>query len=170
MADKNTIDKEYLAQILMKLCEKTGRRLRELEFDAKAVTVYWSYVAGGHAGRSKRLYAPIYESWDIFRLAWQPLQNLDLPDKVRMLAVSVSNFVPRSQQLNLFEDIKEDLPSPSLRRTFSRGEKEKYSLSRALDEVNNKYGEFTLIRGSMWGTSKNAPDRIGFRKTVSWED
>jgi DNA polymerase IV len=154
---RTTTDKKYLAQILMKLVEKTGRRLRELEFDSKAVTVYWSYVGGGHSGKSKRLYTPIYESWDIFKQAWQPLQDLDLPDKVRMLAISVSSFVPRTQQLNLFTpvEIKEN---------------KKYSLSRALDEVNNKYGEFTLIRGSMWGTSKNAPDRIGFRKTVSWKD
>lgn len=154
---KQTTDKEYLARILMKLCEKTGRRLRELEFDASAVSVYWSYVGGGHGGKSKRLYAPIYESWDIFKQAWQPLQDLDLPGKVRMLAVSVSSFVPRTRQLNLF-------------RPVEIKENKKYSLSRALDEVNNKYGEFTLIRGSMWNTGDNAPDRIGFRKTVSWKE
>jgi len=64
--------------------------------------------------------------------------------------VSVARLTPVSAQMSLLED--------------NLAKKE---LSRAIDKVNNKYGEYTLVRGAMLGTADQARDRIGFRKTVA---
>ena len=40
----------------------------------------------------------------------------------------------------------------------------KKELSRALDKINDKFGEYTVVRGQMFGTQAMAKDRIGFRK------
>lgn len=153
---KRTTDKEYLSRMLMKLCEKTGRRLRENKLDAKHYYIYWRYAHGGGDGLSRKLPAPIYDSLDIFRACYQPLFLKELPDQVSMLAVGLSAFQAPDKQLNLFDS----------RQVI---EDKKRMLVRALDQVNGSYGEFTLMRGAMWDTGKNAPDRIGFRKTVSWD-
>lgn len=153
---KKTTDKKYLAHILMKLCEKTGRRMREKQFDARLIHVYWRYTKGGGGRQSIRLYAPIYDSIDIFNHAWLSIQESVLTDTVSMLAVSVSDFSPAKDQQTLFQ-------------SFDAQSVKRRSLLGAMDAINDKHGEYTVIRGAMWGTDKNAPDRIGFRKTVSWE-
>jgi DNA polymerase-4 len=153
---RKTADKQYLARILMKLCEKTGRRLREQGLDAKNFYVYWRYAHGGGDGLSRRLPTPVYDSWDIFQASYRPLLLKELPDEVAMLAVGVSSFRQPDKQLKLFEDMQ-------------AAEDKRRLLIKALDQINGRYGEFTLSRGAMWGTKDSAPDRIGFRKTVSWE-
>jgi len=153
---KRTTDKEYLARMLMKLCEKTGRRLREQNYDTQHFYIYWRYAHGGGDGLSRKLPVPIYDSWDLFQACFQPLLLKNLPDEVSMLAMGVSSFRIPNQQLNLF-------------KTSQLAENKKRLLVKALDQVNSRYGEFTLVRGAMWGTQNNAPDRIGFRKTVSWD-
>jgi nucleotidyltransferase/DNA polymerase involved in DNA repair len=153
---KRTTNKDYLGRMLMKLCEKTGRRLREKKFDAQHFYIYWRYAHGGGDGLSRKLPIPIYDSWDIYRASYHPLFIKDLPDEVSMLAVGVSSLRVPNQQLNLFD-------------TMQAVEDKKRMLVKALDLVNSRYGDFTLVRGAMWGTQDNAPDRIGFRKTVSWE-
>lgn len=154
---KRTTDKEYLAKILMKLCEKTGRRLREQNLEAKNLAVYWSYAStslstslnhGGY-GKSFKTKDSFFTTMDIFRKAFNVLKNFPLPDKVSMLAVSVSDLIPSHNQLSFLED--------RLR---------KKELNKALDNINDKFGEFTVIYGQMWETGKNVPDRIGFRKSL----
>ncbi|MBI4414714.1 MAG: hypothetical protein HY566_00560 [Candidatus Kerfeldbacteria bacterium] len=44
------------------------------------------------------------------------------------------------------------------------------ALTHALDRVNDRYGEYTVTRGSMWATGRHAPERIGFRKTITLEE
>lgn len=150
---RKTKDKSYLSAILMKLAEKTGRRLRTKALEARGLYVSWGYARGGGDGRSIRLPTPLWNSWDIFAAAYHPLCLAALPDNVSFLAVGVTNFTPPSPQSSLF---------PNLNKMRQK----KYALTHALDTVNNKWGEFTLQRGIMHGTEKNAPDRIGYRKSL----
>jgi len=146
---KRTTDKEYLGKILMKLCEKTGRRLREQNLEAKNLSMYWSYSHGGGYGKSLKTNDSFFTTRDIFKKAFSVLKNFNLPDRVAMLAVSVSNLIPSNNQLSFLED-----------------KLKKRELNKALDDINDKFGDFTVIYGQMWETGKNAPDRIGFRKSL----
>lgn len=146
---KKTTDKNYLSPILYKLCEKTGRRLRNKELEARVLNVGWAYSRQGGLYRSMTQGSQMFTTEEIFKPANNLLESTELLAEVRMLAVSVSRLTPVTSQMSLFED-----------------NLEKKDLSRALDKLNDKYGEYTVISGKMWGTSDAARDRIGFRKTV----
>ncbi len=142
-----TADKEYLSKIFYKLCEKTGRRLRASGQEASALSFYLAYKEGGGLGRSMRLPGRIFRSEDIFAPIEAYLERTAVVFPVRQLAVSVTHLAPFSGQLSFFGD-----------------EQAKKDLARAIDRVNDKYGEYTVVRGQMFGTEGAARDRIGFRK------
>lgn len=144
---KKTTDKKYLSQVLYKLCEKTGRRLRGNGLEALSMHIGWSYIRDGGYFRSFKTKEKLFTSEEIFRHANQVLEKTQLLMPVRMLAVSVGTLLPVTSQLSLFED------------NLSKKE-----LSMAIDKINDKYGEYTVVRGQMFGTGDMARDRIGFRK------
>lgn len=143
---KQTTDKGYLSSILLKLVEKAGRRLRECQQVAYGIYIHWSYVSGSGFSKQFKLKKPVYSTDDIFNRVYQILQQTDLIDKVRMLAVGVFNLSEPSNQLDLFENQNAD------------------GLTEALDDINSRYGSQIIYRGRMWDTDDLAKDRIGFRK------
>jgi DNA polymerase-4 len=146
---KKTTNKEYLGTVLYKLCEKTGRRLRFSEREANKMHIFLAYTRGGGVGRSFVTPNKIFTTEEIWFHAKKFLENTKLTLPIRMVAVSVGRLTPVSAQMSLFED---NLATKDL--------------SRALDRLNDKYGEYTVVRGQMFGTDNIAKDRIGFRKTV----
>lgn len=146
---QKTTDKNYLGSVLYKLCEKTGRRLRADDLEANCMQIGWSYLNEGGFHRSFRTKDKMFTTGEIFKFASQVLEETQLILPVRMLAVSVSSLAPVSNQMSLFQD---DLS--------------KKELSRAMDKINDKYGEYTVMCGKMFGTEDAARDRIGFRKLI----
>ncbi|HAM88903.1 MAG: polymerase IV protein [Candidatus Falkowbacteria bacterium GW2011_GWC2_38_22] len=144
---KKTTDKKYLSQVLYKLCEKTGRRLRGNGLEASSMHIGWSYIRDGGYFRSFKTKEKLFTTEEIFRHANQVLEKTQLIMPVRMLAVSVGTLLPVTSQLSLFEDY------------ISKKE-----LSLAIDKINDKYREYTVVRGQMFNTGDMARDRIGFRK------
>lgn len=150
---KRTTDKTYLLKIIHKLCEKTGRRLRRLELEAMKINFYAGYT---YAGGLHKLFTPgdrIFITEEIFNPIHDFILKADILLPVRMLAVSVFRLSPISNQANLFYD--------NLKPK---------KVSRAMDQLNDKYGEYTIVRGSMFDSETLARDRIGFRKTVSFKE
>lgn len=146
---KKSMDKKYLGEIFYKLCEKTGRRLRGLEMEARGISIILSFVNGSGIHKSFKTSDIMFTTEEIYGQIDNFLQKIELFSPVSMLAVSVFSLSPVSSQMSFFED--------------KLGQKE---LSRALDKLNDKYGEYTVIRGAMFGTETAAKDRVGFRKTV----
>ncbi len=153
----------YPKAVLAKLCEKAGRRLRRLNFEAYGAWVWFSlsaqvaqrYGRSGGGGGGK-LGAPLTDTRDIFQHCWQLLLE-DLPRGALPNAVGMGLFwlKPRVNQLELWPQFTRHDPP---------------SLAQALDTLNDKYGDFTVTRGSLWGlTDRDAPDRVGFRKTVVFD-
>lgn len=149
---KQTNDPKYLSGILMKLCEKTGRRLRESNLQARGITAGYSLKYGGGFWQSHKTEDPLFTTQDIFKAAYKLIEPNWPQGKVYMLAVSVTRLQRFSGQLNLF---------------YSPRQK---NLTLALDKINDKFGEYTICSGTMWGTQDNAPDRVGFRKSVFIEE
>ncbi len=146
---KRTAAPQEIAGIMMKLSEKIGRRLRGLKMEAKKINIGWGY-ADGSDWNSVHCYDPVYESYDIFKAAWQAFSASWGRQTVVSMAVTAQDLAPAIEQISIFSD-----------RNRQR------HISAALDAVNDRYGEYTVIRGQMWGTEKSAPDRVGFRKTVN---
>jgi len=144
---KRTTDKKYLGSVLYKICEKAGRRLRNQDLEAEQISVYLAYIRSGGDGQSHKTPEKMFTTEEIYRYAGGFLERTKLLMPVSMLAVSVGRLTPVSSQMSLFEN------------NLSKKE-----LSRAMDKLNDKYGEYTVIRGRMFGTRDMARDRIGFRK------
>ncbi|MFH1366539.1 MAG: hypothetical protein ABIH38_00940 [Patescibacteria group bacterium] len=146
---KKSRDINYLSSILLKLCEKTGRRLRLMRLEAYQFSFGLAYEAGGGFGGQKKIKAGLFTTASIFTAAFNMMKKEKLNGKVSFLAVSVSDLRPISRQMSLLAD--------------NLKEKE---INLAMDEINDKYGEYLVFWGRMWGTDDYARDRIGFRKTV----
>ena len=146
---KKSRDINYLSSILLKLCEKTGRRLRLMRLEAYQIGFGLAYEKGGGFGGQRQIKSGLFTTASIFSAAFNMMKKAELADKVSFLAVSVSNLRLLSKQMSLFAD--------------NLKEKE---INLAMDEINDKYGEYLVFWGRMWGTDKAARDRVGFRKTV----
>lgn len=138
----------YIKGIIMKLCEKTGRRLREKKLEAKTIYAGYTLKYGGGYFKRKKIPELLYTTEDIFIAAYKIILKNPPQTKIKMLAVSVSSLNPISGQLNLLINNQDKF------------------ISQALDTINNKFGEYTVFSGKMWGLTNQAKDRIGFRKSV----
>jgi DNA polymerase-4 len=140
-------DKEYLYSLLMKLSEKTGRRLRNNNFCAGNVSLFLRLEDKTTFNKTGATNIPIYSTQDIFSHAKLILDKINLDSRVALISLVVSNLVPADPaQVCLFHDTKID----------SR------PLAQASDVINNKYGEFTLMPARMLGLDDKVIKRIGF--------
>jgi impB/mucB/samB family C-terminal domain len=128
----------------MKLCEKTGRRLRRASYSAQGVHVACVYTDSSwwHIGR--KFDVSVYTTRDIYIKALRLLNLSGYPKRVRNLAVSVYDLIPGTdEQLSLFA-------SPQ------------HAVSEAMDQINDEYGEFVIMPALMMGMDKIILDRIAF--------
>ncbi|MFA4930721.1 MAG: DNA polymerase IV [Patescibacteria group bacterium] len=144
---RKTADKEQIARIMMKLCEKTGRRLRRKSKVAKVGWIGWRYTYGGGFARQQKMGRATDDSWEIFQNLYQHLNNHILHDQISKIFISVSDLETKRLQLSIFAD-----------------ELKKDRLVKSMDEINDRYGEFTVARGAISEWSEDISDRIAFGK------
>jgi len=141
---KQTNEPRELARLLMKLCEKTGRRLRKAGYEAQGVHVACVYTdfSSWHTGR--KVEQPLYTTRDIYIKALRLLNQSGYTKRVRNLAVSVYDLIPHhSEQQEMFA---------------SRS----HAVAEAMDKINDKYGEFVITPALMMGMDDTIIDRIAF--------
>jgi DNA polymerase-4 len=147
---KKTKDLDELKKIIMKLCEKMGRRLRAAEncasgFHLGLVYDDWSYW---HKGHKFKEYS--YTTQELFSKIMGIFFQQPLAKTVAKIAVSCFDLQPISNMtLNLFETDVE----------------KKRSLSKALDKINDRYGEYVIYPGLMINMKNKILDRIAFGKS-----
>jgi DNA polymerase-4 len=137
---------EELAPILGKLVEKVGFRMRHSDFQAKGVYIALLYHDYQYFHEGKSLDQPIFDSQDIYRTAFRLLRRSPHHLPVRNMAVSCFNLSPRTTlQLDLFRDLQK-----------------KENLVTALDDINDRWGNFVITPAVMANTEDFVHDRIGF--------
>lgn len=133
-------------EILSKLCQKTGFRLRKAGLVASGIHLSISFRDGSfwHKGmKTKRI---IFESGDIYKEALELLKDCSNEETIRVIAVNVFNLSSdRTLQLNIFED-----------------QIKKLSMTKAVDEVNKRYGDYTIYLAGMTNDPTVVQDRISF--------
>ncbi|MBI5484113.1 MAG: DNA polymerase IV [Deltaproteobacteria bacterium] len=125
--------REDILKYLLQLCEMVGRRARRYGVSGRTVTLhirFADFYSG--AGRQETLKRAVNLSNDIYRAAVAILDTLELPQPVRQLGVKLSNLEYQGGQLPLFPD-----------------ERKKHEMVCAMDEVNNRFGDFTVTFGSL---------------------
>lgn len=142
-------EKAGLLPVITKLCEKTGKRLRKKGFVAKGVHLAIAFRDHTYWHKGKKLINPIFDSRDIYKemvklLALSPLR--DGPKSVRLISITCFNLEPDSvSQLDLTVDVNK-----------------KQSLTKALDKINTKFGNFTIVPARMTNNEEFVLDRIAF--------
>lgn len=135
-----------LAPILQKLVEKMGARLRKAGFWTRGVHLAISFRDGSFWHQGLSLPNLIFDSRDIYKIAFKILLHCPYKKPVRDLAVSCFNIEKAQDiQMGLFEDVPK-----------------KVSLVKAVDEINERWGHFVITPARMIGTGKVVIDRIAF--------
>jgi DNA polymerase-4 len=129
-----TFDREQIERYVMKLSEKTGRRLRSHDFQAHGVYLGLAFDNGQWWGKGKKSKAPIYSTQEIYIYLMKLFNMVSFPAKCTHVNIAVFNVEPASLiQLGLFDGTRLDTKS----------------LARAADIINDRYGEFTLVPAKM---------------------
>ena len=163
---KATSDEKEMKKLLFKLSEKVAVRLRRRNMWGSVVSVYarFSLPDAGEGPRERREATQkkrhagdgvshklgefindgrmIFKSaWQLFRLFKQEGDNRS----IRMMSVTVSSLVENLRDEPLFEQFR----------------KPQWILS-AMDQINDKHGDFTLRRGTLLDARALAGDTVGF--------
>jgi DNA polymerase-4 len=126
-------DAEELERHILHLSEKVGRRLRRGLYKGRTVTLTLRYADFHTFTRQRRMQHGVNHGLDIHTAAQSILREIALEQPVRLIGVSVSGLEHNVVQLLLFAE-----------------EKRKTVLAGAMDEINDRYGSFTVT----WGTLK----------------
>lgn len=140
---KDINDPREIKQTLLKICELVARRTRSKKLEGKKVSLWFRYAFNldyfrqtGNQFASEGMQCTIpytSDGLEVFSAAWKSFLRLWNGDPVRLLAVSLGNVRPTTPaNLSLLEEVN--------RREV---------ITRALDTINNKYGEFTLQRATL---------------------
>lgn len=142
-----TTDKRELSRLLMKLCEKTGRRLRKSQNVAGGIHLWLAFEDYNYWAQGRKVHSDIYSTQDIYLNAQRLLNKAEIIKPVTNIGVSVFNLHPSNpEQLGLFDDSRLDTRS----------------LAKAADNVNDRYGEFTLVPALMANMKDTILKRVAF--------
>lgn len=144
---QQTADPAHLSRLLLKLCEKTGRRLRRAGMAARGVHVSLVYTDRTYWHQGRRFSQTLYTTQEIHIIALLLLNRQPAWKRVKTLAVSVYDLeAGQHEQASLFEtDVDK-----------------RRRLSDALDTINDRWGEYVITPALMLGMEGTAIDRISF--------
>jgi len=135
-----------LSPILQKLVVKMSSRLRKAGYKTKGVHLAISYRDGSFWHKGCKTQKVLFDSRDIYKKAFGLLLESPYKKPVREIAVSCFNLTKDNLlQLDFFEDMEK-----------------KTNLVKAVDGINERWGNFILTPASMLGSDTYVPDRIAF--------
>lgn len=150
-----TSDPRKICPMLMKLCEKMGRRLRRKSFIACGIHVGMIYKDGTYWHRARLTGEQMYTTMELYRNAL--LIYNQQPEIKAITKISVSCYDLSSNtkaQMTLF-----DIDVSKQRKT-----------ANAMDDINHRYGEFVITPALMMGMKDTILDRVPFGSTKDLED
>lgn len=131
--EKDTSDPAVIRKVLLQLSEKVSRRMRREGFYGKRVTLTVRYSDFFTFTKQKTLPQWVNSGNEIFQHSLQIFESVSHPKPVRLLGVGVSQFKKEWSQLDLFEK-----------------REKKDELLKAMDRVNERFGDWTLTWGSLY--------------------
>lgn len=136
--ERDIEDRDEILKFLLQLSEMVGRRARRYNVFGKTVTLSIRFADfDTWINKQETLQQYINQSTDIYKTAVAILDSLVLPQPVRLLGVRLSNLRYEGDQLSLFEE-----------------DRQKKSVVKAMDEVNDKFGNFAVTYGSLLDREK----------------
>lgn len=130
--DRDLTERSDILRCLLQLSEMVGRRARRYGVHGKTVTLTVRYADFTTFSRQESQGGYINRSDEICRAAVAILDSIELVQPVRLLGVRISSLRHQGEQLPLFDS-----------------ERKKALATCVMDNVNNRYGDFTVTFGSL---------------------
>jgi len=131
--ERDISDPLEIRRFLLQLSEMVGSRARRYGVSGRTVHLYVRYADFFSSwGKQTTLRNYINLSDEIYKTALGILDTVVLEQPVRLLGVSLSNLKHQAEQLPLFED-----------------ERKKLFATRAMDDVNDRFGSMAVTFGSL---------------------
>ena len=131
--EKDTSELEALKKVLLQLSERVSRRMRRDFLYGKRVTLTVRYSDFYTFTKQKTLSQSINSGNDIFRHGLEIYRSISHPQPIRLLGIGMSLLEKEWSQLGLFD----------------RREKNDHLL-KAMDQVNDRFGDWTLTWASLY--------------------
>lgn len=151
---KTTADKHELSKMIMKLCEKTGRRLRRNNYFARGAHLWLLYDDGTYWHTGKKSRGILYSTNDIFTAIMSVFNRQPEFKPVSKIGISVYGLEPtQPEQIELFETLVS----------------KQRQIADAVDKANDAYGEHTIIPALMMKMEDIIIKRVPFGGTKDLE-
>lgn len=135
-----------ISPLLHKLVEKCSFRMRSAGYTAKGVHVALLYRNRTFWHHGSVVKEPLFSSSDVYKYAYKIMVSSPYHFPVANLSVSLFNLAKSNfSQLDLFNQLTK-----------------KINLTKALDKINEKWGNFVITPAMMIGTQDNVVDRVAF--------
>lgn len=121
-----------ILRFLLQLAEMVGRRARRYGVWGRTVHLTIRYADFTTFGKQASLREHINLSDDIYNATVKILDSLELTQPVRLLGIRLTNLQHQTSQLPLFPE-----------------EQTRLRLTEAMDRVNNRFGDFVVMYGSL---------------------
>ncbi|OPY76671.1 MAG: DNA polymerase IV [Syntrophorhabdus sp. PtaU1.Bin153] len=132
--------RDEITPCLLRLSERVGRRARRYGYKGKKITLTVRYADFTTFTRQITLSASTNDTGEIYRYAVAILDGIRLRTSVRLLGVSLSSLGKENRQMILFQDA---------------GQEKRAAMARAMDAVNDKFGEHSITFASTIGEEKD---------------
>ena len=130
---KDLSKRDDMKNCLLRLSEKVGRRARRYGYKGKRITLTVRYADFKTFTRQTTLPSPTNDTGEIYRATAAILDGIRLKKSVRLFGVALSSFDHDGDQMLLFDETKRA---------------KKAALAKAMDTVNDKFGEHTIIQAA----------------------
>lgn len=150
---KSTYDTEKLRSYLAYLCETTGMKVRYRNVEARGICV-WAVLQNGEFWQGKRMHkSSFYTNQEIYRRAMELFNQRPGGTIVTTMGLYCYGLEPsKKSQLSMFEDVAK------------AGD-----LTKAVDEINDFYGAFTIHMATTLDGKKVIKQKIPFGGTEYFE-
>ena len=132
--DRDISERSEILMYLLQLSEMVGRRARKYKVAGRTVTLTIRYPDFTTFSRQESRASHTNNSEEIYQASVKVLDGIELSQPVRLLGVKISNLRSHTEQLPLFP-----------------AERKKALIASAMDDVNNKFGDFAVTFGTLLG-------------------
>lgn len=143
---------EDACKILMQLAESVGSRLRKENQSAGMISCEIKYNTFQSVSHQTTLFSPTNSTTLIYETACRLFKELWNGTPIRLLGIRTSKLSDHSEpvQLSLFDMMTPADSATHQNSELLRRKQKQESLDKALDNIKNKYGENSVIRGSLF--------------------
>lgn len=151
--NKPSKDDDFLFPCFQYLCETTAKKLRYNNVSARGILVWLRFTNGQGFVLRRMFKSTFYTDYEVYRRALLLLKQRPEDLSVQTMGVTCYELSPSSRsQLSIFDDInKEDW------------------LTSAVDEINDRYGNFTICAADAIIGKKIIKQKIPFGGTKYFE-